>query len=232
MNATTINNTMAIEMAELINDNRYIAAAQLSADDMTTNLWKDYRTACDILAVQAWNSLNKRVKEGEENLFAFALAGLFNFFGSDAKATPDVCHRFVLSCVTVKVKKSDAFKKAEKALREAKVALSELEEKSDATEEAIAAAKSKVEDCEAVKTELAAQPKNKWYEFEPMLDKTKKHASPKCRKLIEDTMADLMHERALMTAEEKQAEAQRLADERKGRKMRKQEEAKAEKSAK
>lgn len=227
---TTNTTTMALEMAELINDNRYIASAQLSADDMGMTAWKQYRQLCDILAVQSWNSICKTVKDGEENYLAIALNGLFSFFGCDAKAIDSVQKRFILACVTMKKEKSVAMKKAEKALREAKSALEDLEATDKPDEAKLTELKDAVDTAQEEVDRLKSEPMNIWYNKEPMLDKaTRKHATPKCRKFIEDTIADLMHERSLMTAEELQKEAQKLADERKGRELRKKKEAKSDK---
>ena len=66
---------------------------------------------------------------------------------------------------------------------------------------------------------LANEPNNVWFKKTPMLTSDYKHATEKCRKLVEDTMADIIAERELMTAEELQAEALALKADRKARKQ-------------
>lgn len=212
--------------ADAISENRWMANAQLTADDMGPTAWKQYRTLMDNIAIASWHSLIKQKSTTIEDIVAKSLGGLFAFFGSDAKPTPDIQRQFLVACVNVKKKQSEQMKEARKALRKAKVELSEAEEVGQ-PKNVLDALEAKVESAQAEVERLEALPGHVWYDKEPMLDNTRKHANAKCRKLIEDTMADIIATRALMTVEEKQAEALRLKDERKGRKMREKQEAKA-----
>ena len=203
--------------AETIAENRYIAGAQLSADDMSAKTWKQYRNLCDHIALAAWRSLHKSADK-DDNTLGMALTALFAFFGSDAKATTPMQKRFILACVAVKKEQSIAMKSARKVLRDAKTALEDaVDENKDET--TIATLTTAVENAQAEVERLESEPMNVWYNKTPMLDSTRKHATGKCRKLIEDTIADIMAERELMTIEELQAEALALKAERKARKQ-------------
>lgn len=214
-NNTTITTNV---YADTIAENRFIASAQLTADDMGPTAWKQYRQLCDNIAISAWKSITTT---DNDNIIGLSLSGLFAFFGSDAKATVPMQKRFLLACVAIKKCQSDAMKKARKALRDAKAKLEEADEETDALKQAVT-------DAEAEVTRLKSEPNNEWYEKTPMLDKTMKHASTKCRKLIEDTIADILTERSLMTVEELQEEALALKA---ARKAKKQAKAKAEAEA-
>lgn len=212
-----MNKTMSNEYATIINDNRYIANAQLTADDLGPTMWKEYRQVCDVIAISAWKSLSD--KSADTDILGAALAGLFDFFGSDAKATVPMQKRFILACVQVRKEQSVAMKKARKALREARNVLEEEEAREDKNETMVQILQAKVDEAQEEVTRLEGEPMNVWFNKTPMLDTTRKHASAKCRKLIEDTMADVMAERALMTIEEMQEEALQLKAARKARKQ-------------
>lgn len=212
-----MNKTMSNEYATIINDNRYIANAQLTADDLGPTMWKEYRQVCDVIAISAWKSLSD--KSADTDILGAALAGLFGFFGSDAKATVPMQKRFILACVQVRKEQSVAMKKARKALREARNVLEEEEAREGKDETMIQILQTKVDEAQEEVTRLEGEPMNVWFNKTPMLDTTRKHASAKCRKLIEDTMADVMAERALMTIEEMQEEALQLKAARKARKQ-------------
>lgn len=212
-----MNKTMSNEYATIINDNRYIANAQLTADDLGPTMWKEYRQVCDVIAISAWKSLSD--KSADTDILGAALAGLFDFFGSDAKATVPMQKRFILACVQVRKEQSVAMKKARKALREARNVLEEEEAREGKDETMIQILQAKVDEAQEEVTHLEGEPMNVWFNKTPMLDTTRKHASAKCRKLIEDTMADVMAERALMTIEEMQEEALQLKAARKARKQ-------------
>lgn len=212
-----MNKTMSNEYATIINGNRYIANAQLTADDLGPTMWKEYRQVCDVIAISAWKSLSD--KSADTDILGAALAGLFDFFGSDAKATVPMQKRFILACVQVRKEQSVAMKKARKALREARNVLEEEEAREDKDETRIQILQAKVDEAQEEVTRLEGEPMNVWFNKTPMLDTTRKHASAKCRKLIEDTMADVMAERALMTIEEMQEEALQLKAARKARKQ-------------
>lgn len=115
-NNTTTTNVYADTIAE----NRFIASAQLTADDMGPTAWKQYRQLCDNIAISAWKSITTT---DNDNIIGLSLSGLFAFFGSDAKATVPMQKRLLLACVAIKKCQSDAMKKARKALRNAKIAL-------------------------------------------------------------------------------------------------------------
>ena len=219
-------NITANDYANIITDNRFIAKAQLTADDMGPTVWKQYRQLCDNIAIASWDSLCNRTNP-DDNTVGLSLTGLFQFFGSDAKATIDMQNRFLLACVKVKKMQSEAMKQARKNLRSAKTLLEEAQDAVPVDENVVKLYQQKVQECEETITRMESESHNVWYDKTPMLDKTFTHATPQCRKLIEDTMADIITERALMTVEAKRQEKQRLDDERKGRNIRKKKEAKA-----
>ena len=208
--------------AETINENRYIAGKQLVMADLGSEDWKLYTEAVDALAVAAWRDLKRR--EGAKNVVGEAVTDLFKFFEVDAKATSAMQRRLQLCCITTKREQSVQYKKAQSALRDAKKSLALVTEERDADPEnedlcnAVTVAEALVESRAQTVEELAAQPHNVWYVHKPMLDASMVHASAKCRKLVEDTLADIIHERSLMSYEELKAEADALAAERKARK--------------
>jgi hypothetical protein len=215
------------EYANAITDNRWMAKAQLDADNMGTTTWKQYTQLCDNIAIASWDKLTGR--KGDDDTLAKSLIGLFAFFGCDARPTVDMQNRFLLSCVTVKRMQSEAMRQARKNLRSAKNLLEEAQESIPLDEKAVEIYQNKVKEYEATVTRMESEPKNVWYDKIPMLSADYSHASKKCRKLIEDEMADVLAERGLMTIEEKLAERQRLDDERDGRNRRKKKEAQAKK---
>ena len=219
------------DYATAIAENRFIASAQLSADDFTSTettkasvLWKNYRAMCDVLAIACKDSLTPG-KNMDDDLVGTALAGLFNFFGTDAKATTANKNRILLACVTITRKQSDAMKKARKEKTAAKKKYDEAVE-AKKPEADILALKQDWDAKVAIVEEMEGQPHNVWYDKKPQLDKAHAHATPKCRKLIEDTIADIMTERAMMSEEDKAKEQQELDDQRAGRELRKKQEAK------
>lgn len=218
------------EFGSKIIDNRFIGKTQLNADDLggaTCSTWVQYRQLCDNIVIASYERLHG--KGVDSNVLGMSVAGLFTLFGVEATATPEYQHRLMVSVINRKPIRSQALKDAQKDAKTAKTALDNaiLTEQSD---EQIATLRADHESKVAAVNALYEEPNNYWFELVPMLDKSKKHASANARKAIEDVLADIINERALMTMEELQAEAQRLADERKGRKMRKKAEAKAAKA--
>lgn len=225
------------EFANIITDNRYIATAQLTADDMSPATWAQYRKLCDNIAIAAWKSLHK---SADDNIVGVSLSGLFAFFGSDAKATAPMQKRITLACVTIRKKQSEALKKARADFRDAKALVVKYEDDDAAQEYAnelggdwtIAKVrelvKGQAEKAENLVNDLKAESGHEWWDKTPMLDTSKKHATAKCRKLIEDTIADIMAERELMTIEELQEEALQLKAARKARQQMKKANEKAE----
>lgn len=212
-------------------DNRFIGKTQLNADDLGgagCSTWDQYRQLCDNIVIASYNRLHG--KGADSNILGISVAGLFTLFGVETAATPEYQHRLMVSVISRKPIRSEALKNAQKDAKTAKTALDNaiIAEQSD---EQIATLRADHEAKVAAVNALYAEPNNYWFELVPMLDKTKKHASASARKAIEDVLADIINERALMTMEELQAEAQRLADERKGRKLRKKQEAKEAKQA-
>ena len=67
-------------------DNRWMGKEQLTSDDLGGNstTWAQYRQLCDNVVVAAWDSLHKKL---DDNVLGLSVAGLFAFFGTDAKAT-------------------------------------------------------------------------------------------------------------------------------------------------
>lgn len=223
-------NTMTNSITAKIVDNRYIGKVQLNADDMGgvgCKNWDDYRNVCNALTVAAWNHTMGR--ENDKQIIGDCIANLFRFFGISVVDTDRYYARILSALVERKAKRSDALKDAIKAKKAAKDAwtLAIAEEAEDAE---VAYLKSVYEEHEACVDALYLEPHNYWFDPAPMFDK-KKCATAKARKALEDTCADIFTERQFMSADEIAAEAQKLADERKGRKARQKAEAKAKASA-
>lgn len=219
------NKTNAI--TDKIVEYRYIGKTQLNADDMggvgCAN-WDNYIKVCGVLTTTAWDyTMNKAINDSLVNT---AIAGLFDFFGIEVVDSKKYFARILSVLVDRKAVRSDALKAANKEKREAKKAWENgiIAEK---TEEEIATLKAIYEEKEEVVNALYAEPNNFWFDPTPMFDKKTKKALPKARKALEDTFADIFTERQFMSADELQAEKQALADERKGRAIRKKKEAKA-----
>ena len=211
-------------------DYRFIGKSQLNADDLggaECSTWEQYRKLCDNIVLSAWDRVHGRGVDTDA--LGVSVAGLFAFFGVEAKPTPEYQNRLMVATIGRKAWKSLALKDAEKAMRNAKEewenALADPD--ADEADEEIVELKNAYDECKANVDQLYKEPHNYWFELVPMLDNTRCHASASARKAIEDVISDIIAERSMMTAEEMQAEAQRLADERKGRAMRKKAEAKA-----
>lgn len=225
------------EYANLISDNRYIATAQLTADDMSPATWVQYRQLCDNIAIAAWKSLHK---SSDDNIVGMSLAGLIAFFGAEFKATTPIQKRITISCVNIRKKQSEAMKKARADYRDAKKLQEKYSDEEAAKEYAATLGdevtvekvqetmKAQVEKAEAFIAELKTISGHEWFEKTPMLDTSKKHATAKCRKYIEDTIADIIAERELMTHEELVKEAIALKAERKANRQMKKEQEKSE----
>lgn len=218
-NTNTVSNTIV--------ENRYIAKLQLTADDMGgagCKLWNDYRLTCDKLAKEAYNKVVGRSVDA--NLIGVLTAGLFEFFGIKVADSSAYHARILAALVVRKPQTSQALKDARKAKKLAKDIWDKAVEE-EKSEEEIATFKTAYDNCCDTVDNLMLEPHNYWKDFVPMLDRSKKHATAEARKALEDVCADIINEREFMSAEELEAEAQRLADERKGRKIRKKAEAKA-----
>ena len=218
-------------MTSTIIENRYIGKVQLTADDMggmSCDNWNQYRQICDRLAKQAYDHAIGRAID--VNALGVYISAIFEFFGVDTIDSSKYHARILATMVERKPQSSQVLKDARKAKSEAKKAWEKaiLEEVSEDAQNEL---KGIYEECSEKLEELYLEPKNYWYDLVPMLDRTKKHATAKARKALEDTCADIISERQLMTVEELEAEAVRLADERKGRKMRKKAEEKAQAEA-
>lgn len=214
-------------MKNTIVENRYIGKIQLTADDMGgagCDNWNQYRQICDRLAKQAYDHAVGRAVD--KNALGVYISAIFEFFGVDTIDSSKYHARILATMVERKPQSSQTLKDARKAKT---VAKKEWEQAitNEETEEKIAELKAVFEEKSQVLEDLYLEPKNYWYDLVPMLDKTKRHATAKARKALEDTCADIISERQLMSIEELEAEAVRLADERKGRKLRKKEEEKA-----
>lgn len=211
-------------------DNRFIGKVQLNADDLggvECSTWKNYTQLCDNIVAESWKRLHG--KGVNSNTLGISVTGLFTLFGVDVKATDTYQNRLMCAVITRKPQKSDALKKALKAKKEA---LEEYNKALILEDEALATTrKTTLDELTATVEALYLEPNNYWFDLVPMLDRTKMHATAQARKAIEDVIADIIGERSLMTIEELQREAQKLADERKGRALRKREEAKAKKQA-
>ena len=214
-------------MKNTIIENRYIGKVQLTADDMGgigCDNWNQYRQICDRLAKQAYDHAIGRAIDN--NALGVYISAIFDFFGVETIDSSKYHARVLATMVERKPQTSQALKDARKEKKLAK----DVWEKAiadDEPEEKLAELKAIYEECSDTLDQLYLEPKNYWYDLVPMLDRTKKHATAKARKALEDTCADIISERQLMTVEELEAEAIRLADERKGRKARKSKEEKA-----
>jgi hypothetical protein len=195
---------------ETISDNRYIASEQLTADDMSASMWKNYRNVCDTIAIAAWDTMNG--KNTDDNALGNALTALFRFFDvrDTIKATDAYQRRIMVSCITIKTMRSDAMKAARKARTDAKKAWEEDEE-NETLKAAFNAADAEVERLKGIKG-------NEWKDPKPMLTANGKHATTECRKRIEDAIVDFVTERKFMTAEEIAKEALALKMTRKANK--------------
>ena len=218
-------------MTSTIIENRYIGKVQLTADDMggmSCDNWNQYRQICDRLAKQAYDHAIGRAID--VNALGVYISAIFEFFGVDTIDSSKYHARILATMVERKPQSSQVLKDARITKSEAKKAWEKaiLEEVSEDAQNEL---KGIYEECSEKLEELYLEPKNYWYDLVPMLDRTKKHATAKARKALEDTCADIISERQLMTVEELEAEAVRLADERKGRKMRKKAEEKAQAEA-
>ena len=215
-------------------DYRFIGKSQLNADDLggaECSTWLQYRRLCDNIVLSAWDRMHGRGVDS--NVLGMSVAGLFELFGVEAKPTPEYQNRLMVATIVRKGNKSDALKNAEKAMRAAKDEWENAlaDEDLDENDNEVVELKTAYEECKATVDQLYREPGNYWFDLMPMLDKSRIHATDKARKAIEDIIADIIAERDLMTIEELQAEAQRLADERKGRAARKKAEAKAQADA-
>lgn len=219
-------------VSNTIIENRYIAVIQLTADDMGgtgCKNWDDYRLVCDKLAKEAYNHAVGRSVDA--NLIGVLISNLFNFFGVETVDSSKYHARILTALVERKAQYSEEFKEARKAKNSAKKVYDEALEDESKTDDEIATLKEAYDNAVNLVDKLKLESKNYWFDPVPMLDKSKKHATAKARKNLEDTCADIISERQFMSAEELEHEAQKLADERKGRAMRKRAEKKALKEA-
>lgn len=219
---------MANSITAKIVDYRFIGKVQLNADDMGgvgCDNWDQYLSVCSMLSVAAWNhTMGKAV---DDQLINTAIAGLLNFFGIEVVDSSRYTARILSVLVNRKAKRSDALKDATKAKKTAK----EDWENAIASEmdaEEIESKKAAYEDACNTVDALYLEPNNYWFDPAPGFDAKTHKAKPATRKALEDTCADIFTERQFMSADEIKAEAIALADQRKGRKMRKKAEAKAE----
>lgn len=212
-------------------ENRFIGKTQLNADDLGgigCSAWDQYRQLCDNIVIAANDRLTGRGVDA--NTLGASIAGLFALFGVQAPADAMYQNRIMVAVINRKPNRSPALRDKIKEKTAAKKAWDSAVANESAEAE-IATLKAAYENLSDEVTALYAEPNNFWYDLTPMLDSKKKHATASARKAIEDIIADIIAERELMTAEELQAEAQRLDDERKGREMRKKAANKAAKKA-
>jgi hypothetical protein len=190
--------------------------------------WDEYLKVCNVLAVEAWNHTMGRATD--DTLINTCIAGLLDFFGISYTDSKKYAPRLLSVLIARKPMRSDALKDALKVKSNAKKEWDKsiADEKSEAEQQALKEAYDKAKDDADA---LYAEPNNYWFDPAPMFDKKTKKATAKARKALEDTCADIFTERKFMSADEIQKEAQALADQRKGRKLRQKEEAKAQKQA-
>lgn len=210
---------------------RYIGKVQLNADDMGgvgCDNWNQYLNVCSMLSVAAWNHTMGRAVD--DQLVNTAIAGLLDFFGIEVVDSSRYTARILSVLVNRKAQRSQALKDANKAKKTAKEAWEEAIA-NELTEEEIAVKKTAYEDASAVVDALYLEPNNYWFDPTPGFDTRTHKAKPAIRKALEDTCADIFTERQFMSADELKAERIALDDQRKGRKMRKKAEAKAQAEA-
>ena len=229
-------------MTAKIVDYRYIGKMQLNADDMGgigCQLWDNYLAVCNLLTVSAWNHTIGRATDS--NAINAAIAGLFDFFGISVVDSKAYTARILAAMVERKPVRSQELKDAIKAKTAAKKALDEAVDKKLAEgmskddvlrDESIVALTVAAQDAKDKVDAMYLEPNNYWFDFTPMYDKKTLKAKPQARKALEDICADIFNERKFMSAEEIKAEEIALYDQRKGRKLRQKQEAKAEKSDK
>ena len=230
-------------MKNTIIDNRYIAKAQLTRDDMTQAQWDEYRALCDAAAFEAYRIATQRCDIDNSATCLYQLLKFFDPTAAKALHFAGYRTRLMMAAIERKREKSVALKNAEKILRANKeqvdgfTTLREGMDGDDAqvrilneqtgvkelwnvkmVDDAIEAWEKRVREQQEVVDKLYAQPKNCWYDFKPMLNKDRLHASEKCRKAIEDVIADILTERQFMTVEDLQAEAAQIKAARKARK--------------
>ena len=217
---------MANSITAKIVDYRFIGKVQLTADDMGgvgCSNWEQYLSACSVLSVAAWN--HTIGKATDDQLINTAIAGLFDFFGIEVVDSSRYTARILSVLVNRKAVRSQTLKDAMKDKKDAKEAWEDAIS-DELAEEEIKAKKSEYEQaCEYVE-QLYREPKNYWFDPAPGFDVRTRKVKPAIRKALEDTCADIFTERQFMSADELKAEAQALADQRKGRRMRKKAEAK------
>jgi hypothetical protein len=209
-------------------DYRFIGKMQLNADDMGgvgCDNWNQYLNVCNTLSVAAWNHTIGR--EVNADIVNAAIAGLLDFFGISVVDSKKYTARILSVLVNRKAQRSQALKDACKEKREAKKAWEDAVT-AEMDEAIIAERKEAYEAISETVDALYLEPNNYWFDPAPGFDAKTKKAKPATRKALEDTCADIFTERQFMSADELQAEKVALADERKGRKMRKKAEAKAE----
>ena len=238
-------NEFGIEMVE----NRP-TMAQLDLDTMTRAERTQYLTICDEVARTAYNYL---ASNNPDNFPAFrnAIHALLTFVGSETRflSIDSYTVRFLPAVVPYKVRKSDEYKKAEKALRIFRKAMawacavseadpenpdsvifpkaadlvgletyyftSEVQDYYNALVPFFKASVAENHDLQlstlrkeetrlqAIVDNLGAQPWQCWKDFENPIrhgkDGKAKHIADKLRKNLEDTVADLLTARELMT---------------------------------
>lgn len=220
-------NTMTNSITAKIVDNRYIGKVQLNADDMGgvgCKAWEDYLNVCNALTVAAWNHTIGRANDMQ--IIGDCISNMMKFFGISVTDTERYYARILSVLVERKAQRSQTLKDAMKAKKQAKDEWSKAIADGEADEE-IDRLKAVYEEHEECVNALYLEPNNYWFDPAPMFDKKTKKATAKARKALEDTLADIYTERQFMSADELAKEAQKLADERKGRKARQKEEAKA-----
>lgn len=194
-------------LAELIGDYRYIAASQLLPSDLGRKDWKKYRKICTRIVDNAMAIYSNATDTTE---FDNNLTELFDLFGGLYNATRGISKyrvRIALSCIQQKKQRSDAFKDVCKQLTDAKKERDKCEnaitdgmtkDTHPALFYALDDAKAKVDEIQATKDEMAAEPHNVWWDAIPLKSKNDKELAL-ARKHIEDTLFDIILERKNMT---------------------------------
>lgn len=217
---------MANSITAKIVEYRKIGKLQLNADDMGgvgCSNWDKYLKVCDMLAVAAWDHTMGRTVD--DQLINTAIAGLMDFFGIEVVDSSNYTARILAMLVNRKANRSEALRDAIKARTAAKKAWEEALV-DELSEEEVTEKKSAYENACEVVDAMYLEPDNYWFDPAPCFNKNTKKATADARKAMEDTFADIFNERQFMSADEIQAERIALADQRKGRKMRKKAEAK------
>ncbi|HAU84935.1 MAG TPA: hypothetical protein DCW90_05365 [Lachnospiraceae bacterium] len=216
--ATTTTTTTTV-FGEMVQLNR-MTIAQLTADIFKASQWREYTELCDNLVKESYSHVCGYRKSDR---ISPLIHKLFQLMGCNAKIMDYYKPRFIMACVEIKRFKSEELKAAEKKLKEDKEELDFAmmmlkdvgKDSKEFWENNVEYWEDTVGTQQEIVNALYETPEHCYNIYAPRLDTTKHHANKKARKLIEDTMADILTERSWMTIEQLQAEAAMLKARRK-----------------